>query len=235
VVAAFRSADYGFGNPSAVVAAPAGVAADDILLAQVHQDTGGTSLSATGAGYALLLGPHGSGQDMWVYWKRAGGSEGSTTWTVSTADDIQVVISAYSGASTTATPAGQQQANVQTDKIHPFPAYTPGMNDALVVAMVGLDGASLETNDFGTWTGGLTEVYDYSAPAFTVQRDMWQGGATLAQTTATVLSATVTSTQAVVGDSVTAVVALPPVGYVPPVISATQYDPAGHKSMRARF
>lgn len=202
---------------SVSVAAPAGHQADDILIAQVMGDSSTSAISAAGDGYALLTGPTGSSEKMWLYWKRATSSaEPNTTWTLTLADDIEVIISAYSGAHTTATPVAVDQyngtpggsANAWT---HPFPNITPGQNNSLVVAFVGIDGSSGETNGYDTWGGSFVERYDYSEPAFTTQREMWMAAGTFGQSTAALVSGiTVTSHNLSNDPSITAMLALAP-------------------------
>lgn len=142
---AFRSASTGIGNSTAVSASvPAGVAANDIVLAICNYDSNTFTITWNN-GFTLLRTDTHSGPDgerTSYAWKRAGGSEGATYGaTISSAIDWTVIYCAFSGRDTGTNPT-ISSANINTS----------ANASPVTVTALGLTAA---TGDDLAWLAGL--------------------------------------------------------------------------------
>jgi MSHA biogenesis protein MshQ len=146
------------------VAKPAGIAANDLLLAQVR-DTQGTGVTiATPAGWTKINQTNNSSNfGQAIYYKVATGSEpASYSWSASPADKLGASILAFRGISTS-TPinvfGGQATAGKQTSVT--APSVTTTVANTMLVALFGSDGGSPAI----TLPGSLTSAYNSSGSA----------------------------------------------------------------------
>ena len=132
------------GSNAATIAVtkPAGVIANDVLIAQIR-DTQGTGVTiATPAGWTKIIQTNNSSNfGQAIYYKVATGSEpASYSWSVSPSDKLGGSILAFRGVSTS-TPidvfAGQSTAGKQTSVT--APSLTTTVANAMLVALYGAD------------------------------------------------------------------------------------------------
>lgn len=169
--AAFRSVattiatvPAGAAPQSVTATAPAGVAANDILIAAINSDNGTQTLTCPTA-WTLASTDHitnGDGETLFWCWKVATGTDSYVfTFNVATNVDTEIVVAAYSGRSTVS-PINATSANNPNSGTPPNSpvsvagtTITPTVNNCDIVWMGGVDAA---VTGNGAWTapGGTT-------------------------------------------------------------------------------
>src|SRR5262245_19769127 len=102
MAATFVAAMNGNGSPSASVTKNASVADNDFLIAVVYSTA---TLTTVPTGFAQIDTAHpASGQPATAYWKIASGEPSTWTWTAGSLQSVVVVMGAFRGTSTDASP-----------------------------------------------------------------------------------------------------------------------------------
>jgi Big-like domain-containing protein len=138
----FRSASTGANNvgTSVVIPAPAGVQANDVMVAVL--DVKVTPTVTAPAGWALVSStPNGSNFTQKVYSKVAGSEPASYTWTSNENRAISGAIVAYSGVNT-ATPVEIFSAGTGTTASITAPSVNSAFNGAMVIGAFGINADS---------------------------------------------------------------------------------------------
>jgi hypothetical protein len=205
---------------SAAVPAPAGVAADDILLMFVTSNAAGTWTINTPSGWTLLQHDvPGGNYRLAVFWKRAGPSEPSSYTLAGSTGALTywcAAIAAYSGCSTTAAINASSVTAAVSGAVNTVvtPTVTTTTADTMIVRAVARGGGGTATPP-----GSYTERID-------IQETTWGQNATAADLAQPAAGATgtatftfsVTSAVAYQASTVALAPAAPAITFVPQII-----------------
>lgn len=142
------------GASSLAVAAPAGLANDDIMIAIAKGVTGSTVTSVP-SGWTLIRTITSAS----LYWKRASSESGTYTWGFSSSIACRASISAYTGVITSGTPydAENGQENASSNSIT-APSCSPVQSNGYLVFVASLNNSAADRTV--TPPGSMVEDYD---------------------------------------------------------------------------
>lgn len=164
---AWQSREQGWNSTAdIVVTKPTGVASGDLMIVTIEVDDPGVTMSSVPSGWTeKYSGADGDGK-AFIYYKIAGGSEGSSyTWTQTGGATYNHAwtISRITGGRTSGDPFHQFSAEAETSATtYVTPAITTTINDCLMYAGAGTDGSSGAPWSWTTDDTDYTERCDIS-------------------------------------------------------------------------
>lgn len=166
--------------------APAGIVADEILIAQVLVRAGSVSITSLPTGWTLVSGAADGANATctYTYWKRAAAGEPATyTWSGGTSAYSSVVIQRVSGCPPSGSPLSGAPAVLSNSSstTTTFPSIITDAAGTLLFCVGGRAAAAAADN----WSGGLTEIWDVYASGTGVARTLYAATLVLAGAGAT--------------------------------------------------
>lgn len=155
------------GSPvSIAVPYPAGLADDDLLIAQIMSRNTASTIGTPPSGWTLLVGPDTGASTFrqWLYYKASDGTEtGTETWTISGAALFMGRMYAFRGALLSSFAEDSDVATGNSTTVT-CPAVTTSASDQLVVAFTAIADDNAQSDFTGETGGNLTEaVAEYTS------------------------------------------------------------------------
>ena len=139
---------------SLAVAAPAGLADNDVMIAAVRVLSGAAITAPAGWTVIRALA------QTTVYWKRASSESGTYTWSWTGNSQARATISAYTGVALTGSPVDAENGAEVTSAVNTItaPSCSPATSNAFLVFIALIRASGVDTTS--TPPGGMTEDYD---------------------------------------------------------------------------